>query len=356
MNKSIALIAIICTIGITKANAQGCVAIRSTGGAACSMQKSTDSSKWTLAINGRYFKSFRHFVGTAEQKQRVDQGTQVINHSLTADLSLSYKLKKNWSITANIPIISNTRSSLYEHDGKTRHTTSSFGIGDTRLSVGKWLFNEHKKGNVQVVLGLKLPTGDYRYQDYFYKNDSTNVLGPVDQSIQLGDGGTGITLELNGYYRFTKNLSVYSNFYYLMSPREQNGVSTSRGGTASASTIRYTSDVMSVPDQYMLRGGVNYRTKSFLFTAGVRDECLPVRDLAGGSSGFRRPGYIISVEPGITYNFKKASLYFIMPFAVKRSRTQSVPDKIRTNLTGVYAQGDAAFADYVINIGASFNF
>ena len=45
-----------------------------------------------------------------------------------------------------------------------------------------------------------------------------------------------------------------------------------------------------------------------------------------------------------------------MPFAVKRSRTQSVPDKIRTNLTGVYAQGDAAFADYVINIGASFNF
>ena len=57
---------------------------------------------------------------------------------------------------------------------------------------------------------LKLPTGDYKYQDYFYKNDSTKVLGPVDQSIQLGDGGTGITLELNSFYSLSqKNQSLF---------------------------------------------------------------------------------------------------------------------------------------------------
>ena len=357
MKKYMLLIAAIAVIGIKNVNAQGCVAIRSTGGAFCSMEKkAVDSSKWSLTLNGRYFRSFRHFVGKEEQKQRVNEGTQVINHSFTTDFSLTYKLKNNWSISANIPVISNTRSSLYEHDGKTRHSTSSFGIGDVRISVGKWLLNEHKKGNVQVVFGLKLPTGDYRFQDYFYKNDSTNVLGPVDQSIQLGDGGTGITLEANAYHHFTKNFSVYSNFYYLLNPREQNGVSTARGGVASVSSMRYTSDVMSVPDQYMVRGGVNYKVKSFLFSAGLRDECLPVKDLAGGSKGFRRPGYVISVEPGVTYNFKKLSLYGFLPFAIQRSRTQSVPDKIRTNLTGVYAQGDAAFTDYVINIGATINF
>ena len=54
--------------------------------------------------------------------------------------------------------------------------------------------------------------------------------------------------------------------------------------------------------------------------------------------------------------FKKVSLYCFLPFAIQRSRTQSVPDKIRTNITGVYAQGDAAFADYAINIGATLNF
>jgi hypothetical protein len=322
MKKYMLLIAVIVVIGIKNINAQGCVAIRSTGGAFCGMQKKDfDSSKWSLTLNGRYFRSFRHFVGKDEQKQRVAQGTQVINHSFATDLSLTYKLKNNWSISANIPVISNTRSSLYEHDGKTRHSTSSFGIGDARISVGKWLFNEHKKGNLQVVIGLKLPTGDYRFQDYFYKNDSTKVQGPVDQSIQLGDGGTGITLEVNAYHHFTKKLSVYSNFYYLLNPREQNGVSTARGGTASVSSMRYTSDVMSVPDQYMIRAGVNYKVKSFLFSAGLRDECLPVKDLAGGSKGFRRPGYIISVEPGVTYNFKKISLYCFLPFAIQRSRT-----------------------------------
>ena len=36
--------------------------------------------------------------------------------------------------------------------------------------------------------------------------------------------------------------------------------------------------------------------------------------------------------------------------------TQSVPDKIRTEKTGVYAQGDAAFADYSLNMGVAFKF
>ena len=42
-----------------------------------------------------------------------------------------------------------------------------------------------------------------------------------------------------------------------------------------------------------------------------------------------------------------------MPVAIQRNRIQSVPDKIRTELTGVYAKGDAAFADYTINFGVS---
>jgi len=68
-------------------------------------------------------------------------------------------------------------------------------------------------------LGIKLPTGDYRYQDCFHKNDSLKILGPVDQSIQLGDGGTGITLEANSFYAFSKRTSVYMNAYYLSNPR-----------------------------------------------------------------------------------------------------------------------------------------
>jgi len=39
-----------------------------------------------------------------------------------------------------------------------------------------------------------------------------------------------------------------------------------------------------------------------------------------------------------------------------RNRTQSVPDKITTQLTGKTAHGDAAFADYAINVGLNYRF
>ncbi len=74
-----------------------------------------------------------------------------------------------------------------------------------------------------------------------------------------------------------------------------------------------------------------------------------------GSDGFRRPGYVISVEPVVAYIIKRTQFYISVPFSVQRNRTQSVPDKIRTTKTGVYAQGDAAFSNYTINFGASFS-
>jgi hypothetical protein len=335
---------------------QGCVAIRSTGGY-CGMQH-TDNSEWQFSINNRYFKSFRHFVGDEEQKQRQELGTEVINHSLATDLAIQKKLNARWSVMVDLPILTNSRSSLYEHANVGRYTTHSFGIGDMRIAVYRWLWNPEKlyKGNVQVGLGVKLPTGAYNYQDYFQLTDSTKRLGPVDQSIQLGDGGTGITLEINSFYNLSHGLSLYGNFYYLSNPREQNGVSTARGGTTSATAIANGSDVMSVPDQVMIRAGVNWMVKNLTVSAGMREEILPVYDLIGGSNGFRRPGRIVDVEPGVTYSLKKVNVFAYVPVAIYRNRTQSVPDKNATARSGKYTQGDAAFADYVINVGATFRF
>jgi hypothetical protein len=320
-----------------------------------------DDNKWMLSVSNRYFKSFRHFVGTEEQKQRLEQGTEVINYAYTLDLTLFHNLKNGWSIGLDVPVISNTRSSMYEHGGSgenARHSTRAFGIGDVRVAVYKWLFDQSKmpNGNIQVGLGLKLPTGDYRYQDFFIKNDSTKVLGPVDQSIQLGDGGTGFTAEINAYYNIIKELGVYGNFYYLLNPREQNGVSTARGGTVSSDALKYGTSVMSVPDQYMIRAGASATLFNFTLSGGVRLECQPSKDLVGGSSGFRRPGRIFSLEPGLNYQFKKATVYAYVPYAIKRNRTQSNADKLKTAATGVHAQGDAAFADYLVNIGCTFKF
>ncbi len=359
------LIAIIFALAFITINneskAQGCVAIRSTGGFcnAGGEEHLDTASKWLFSANNRYLKSFRHYVGTEQQKQRQVLGNEVINHQYTLDMALYRLISPRWSVMLDIPINGNSRSQTYTQNKLlTRFATHSFGVGDIRFAVYSWVLDPVKmpKANIQIGLGLKLPTGNYNYQDYFKTSDSTKTYGPVDQSIELGDGGTGVTLELNGFYNISHSVGLYGNFYYLSNPRDQNGTSNAHGGTPSASSVANGSNIMSVPDQLMARVGVNWMARQFTFSAGVRDECLPVHDLIGGSDGFRRPGYIISAEPGVTWTSSKISLYAYVPVALVRNRTQSVPDKITTSLTGVYTQGDAAFADYVVNIGVNFRF
>ncbi len=116
---------------------------------------------------------------------------------------------------------------------------------------------------------------------------------------------------------------------------------------------------MSVPDQYMGRAGLTYsfrHIKGLGLSAGARLEGIPVHDLAGGNGDFRRPGYIWSVEPTITYAVKKLNFFAAVPFAVERNRTQSVTDKENSVKLNKQVQGDAAFADYTINAGFSLRF
>lgn len=344
--------------------AQGCVAIRSTG-ASCTVQTPThDNTKWQFNAGYRYFKSFRHFKGKEEQKERLEQHTDVRNYSHSLDLSITRILNHRWSLSLNVPILANRRSSLYEHGlvngtyiKQERRFTESFGLGDMRFSAYYWLLDPMKsiKGNIQLGAGIKFATGDYNYQDYWYNVGPNGApeLRTVDQSIQLGDGGTGFTVELNAYRQIARNFSVYGNGYYLINPREVNGTRTYRE-TLSPALANET--IMSVPDQYMARAGFGFQKNALSITVGGRVDGIPVYDLVGGSEGFRRPGYAVSIEPGISYMFKKSNLYLNVPIAIQRNRTQSVTDKEMTERTGTFRQGDAAFADYVISLGYSVRF
>ena len=52
---------------------------------------------------------------------------------------------------------------------------------------------------------------------------------------------------------------------------------------------------------------------------GLRYEGVKVRDLIGGSLGFRRPGYALSVEPGFQYERGKDTWSLNIPVAVQRA-------------------------------------
>ena len=336
-------------------HSQGCVAVRAIAGFGQygQMEYNSSSSKWFMNLNNRYFRSFRTFKGTADQ--HTPRKEEVINKVFTSDITLLRLLDNGWSLTLDVPVIAASRSTTFEHGGK-RHATHSFGLGDLRFTVYKWLADPltHAKGNAQLGLGIKLPTGDYKFRDYYYVNDSTRMLNPVDQSIQLGDGGTGIIAELNAFYAIGRSIHLYGNIFYMANPREQNGVTTAKNGPVSALLMKVGGEVMSVPDQYTIRAGIKYMPKNFGAEAGIRAEGVPPNDLIGASGGLRRAGYNVSVEPGISYKMKNCLLYAYVPVSLKRSISQSVTDKKITNITGTYTISPGGYADYLVFAGISF--
>jgi hypothetical protein len=105
-----------------------------------------------------------------------------------------------------------------------------------------------------------------------------------------------------------------------------------------------------------MRAGANFNLTKWAFSLGIRDEGVPVHDLIGSSNGTRRAGYTTSVEPGIAYKLKNATLYAYVPYIVSHAINQNVPDKNVSNITGVYTVGAGGSGDYQIFVGVQFLF
>jgi hypothetical protein len=189
---------------VSSAKSQGCIIVRNISGLGqYNITSNTyTNSNWQININNRYFKAYRDYRGKVDQK--TPPANESIIKSYSMDIGVTRLLPRGWSLDLSFPVSANSRNADLEHGGPntTRHTTRAFGVGDLQLIAGKWLLKptEKQRGNIQIGLGIKFPTGDYKKQGYFYRNDTTRVLSLLNPSIQLGDGGTGIITELNAFY------------------------------------------------------------------------------------------------------------------------------------------------------------
>ncbi len=351
---------LLCLFVTNAMNAQGCVAIRHFSSCVGNNLENNllNTGDIQLGMNYRYFESFRHFRGTEEEPDRVSNNTEVINYSHSWDFFLTYGISERLYASVTIPTVINVRSSLYEHGRTERRESFSRGLADIRLGVGYWLLNLEKNpnGNFALGLGLKIPTGNYNASDIFYNvgPEGSPQVRPVDQSIQPGDGGFGLTMDFQLYQKITTGLFTYAGGFYLINPRETNGIRTFR---ETLSPLLANESIMAVPDQFSIRGGLSYSISNTISASlGTRYEGVPVKDLIGGNEGFRRPGNVLSIDPGISYMKNNISINLNVPFAVRRERPQSVTDRQTEILTGEPRLGDAAFADYLINFGISYRF
>jgi len=353
----LALAAIIACAAPRRAGAQGCIA--SPNNPACSLMPGhsaegmTLASRWSGTVSYRWYESARHFGGRARSgawldgdQENTDRETfdqQMINKVSLIDVSATYRFTDRWSATLNLPFLVAERNSLFEHTDGRRHSMRSGGLGDLRLMTDYWLLDPHKNmnGNIAVGIGFKAPTGDDEATDISYRSTG-QVLRPVDQSIQPGDGGWALILQLQAYQKIYQNLFGYVQGSYQFSPQETNDTQTVVADMMPAGPLTFNS----ISDQYFGRAGFNYHlwpSKGLTVSLGTRIEGVPVYDVIGDSMGYRQPGYTVSVEPGISWMGKKNSFSVLAPVAVYRNRERSAPEKA-LNRRG----GDASFADFSI--------
>jgi hypothetical protein len=309
----------------------------------------TGPDRWEVATSWRYQRSDKHFVGSVHQVNRDREESQVINTINLAEVGIRYNATPAWSVSVGIPYLMAERSSPIRDANRVvvdRFTTATHGVGDITVTVRHlvWKPLDHPDGNVAWGLGIKLPTGQDNAVDTFRNgvNGQTVAIQTVDQSIQPGDGGFGLILDLQGFRRLARSgFALYGSATYLVNPRNTNGVRTYRSALGE--------EVMSVADQYLARLGGTYSApgwKGFGVSLGGRVEGVPVEDLVGESKGFRRPGYAVSVEPGLSYSRGAHTFSLAVPIAAYRNRQRSVPDRLVPG-----RHGDAAFADWLLLLG-----
>lgn len=314
---------------------------------------------WQVGFGWRNQTSDKHYVGSEYQEDRTNEGSEVINHVNLADLTVRYQATKRIELSLGIPYFMGTRSQALRNASRAiieRYQTQARGVGDVFFTGRRWMLDpdKHGGGNVLLGLGVKIPSGQNNVVDTFRVFSATplpngtvsNAVRTVDQSIQPGDGGFGVLADISAFKSLGNGkASLYMSAAYLSNPGGKSGVQTYRTAPGE--------EVMSIADQYSVRGGAAVAfpgNDNLSFSAGVRWEGVPVRDLIGPSEGFRRPGYAVSIEPALNYVRGKNTFSLGVPFAIYRNRLVSVADEARG------AHGDAAFADYLILAGYSRRF
>ncbi len=359
---------------------QGCVAVRQMGGNSMCSGSSYNLNKKEFQIGtaNRYFHSWRHFVGTEEQPERqttgggldangIARGNAVNIYSHAVDLNLSYGLTNRIQLNVTLPYVNNERSQVLRQTSPVkdtlRYSVFAAGLADVRLSANYWIYDPTTahKGNLNVGLGLKLPTGSHSVEDIAPQTNGTTKSVVMDQAIQPGDGGLGISLEFQAFRQIYKNWYGFANGYYLFNPK------TNNGSFKSAAVVGLEGyELYACPDQYFARAGVMLSVGNDLrFSLAGRLEGIPAYDAFGGQVAYRRPGYVVAVEPGATFTKGAHTFSLFVPYNFIKNRIQSAADIAKQDLANleitdpakkVHIQGDAAFADYSLNFSYAYRF
>jgi hypothetical protein len=344
---ALASIVAVFTLSAKQIEAQGCILARSPEQSGLPLEQggTLQPGHYQITIGERHQFSYQHYVGDVYQEYRAQDKTQVENRINIVTANLTYQWSPRISFEVDAPFLFASRKS---QNSPIKYASS--GLGDTIIGANIWIKNPGNapRSNLSGGLGVLMPTGNDDVTNTVDTNTTgtgpaVEVTAPVDYSIQPGNGGWGLVMQWMGYQRLGKTLVFYTDGDYIATQGGTNGVQ--RGATLSTTTP--LNNYVAISDQYLMEAGVAFpvpipRVKGLSATVGPRDEGVPAYNLFPNSNaGFRRPGFAVTVGPGMQYsrgsNLLTAGIYK----AVHRDRTGSYPDSV------YHTHGDAAFAQYV---------
>jgi len=159
-----------------------------------------------------------------------------------------------------------------------------------------------------------------------------NLERHVDISVNPGDGGWGVILDLLGYKQMGR-FTTFGSGTWLANPRDTGAPTRNTLATATATSFN------TVSDQFVFRTGTDVAlTEHISASIAWRMEGVPRYDVLGDSHGFRRPGVEMYWEPGVTFRSGRHSVSFNIPVGYYYNRFPNPYTK---------SPGDSTFPEYV---------
>src|SRR6516162_7750827 len=198
--------------------------------------------QWQIDFTYRYLPGGPWYVGTKATPSAAPFGQPVDLHINSFEVSVDYGVTDRFNVTLDVPFQYGTQSRVYAD--LNYHEVSAGGFGDIGFFGTYWLLNpkKHLTSNIALSLGVKTPSGNNEVMDNSWNANGSVTRAPVDQSIQLGDGGWGVIFQAQGYKQLFKRTTGYANGLYLLSPKDTTNVASPVPGAT-----------LSVPDVYSVR-------------------------------------------------------------------------------------------------------
>jgi hypothetical protein len=302
--------------------------------------------EWEGGVSYRRLTADDWFVGNTVTPAASPGGQPNRFNVNTLDFSLAYGVTNRLSFRLTVPFSTGTNSAI--HPDGLRHERSATGVGDINLVGNYWLRDPvvHQSGNVGFGLGLKAPTGSYHREDEFGLASGV-IQFPVHPGLQPGGGGWGILVEAQAYQRLAGALSGYVFGAYQVSPEGVTDVTFSPTAPGS---------FLSVNDVFHARAGLAYALlpqAGVSVSLGARIDGIPVRDIIGSDEGFRAPGSILFLDPGLSITRGKGTFTASVPVRLRGTFKPNLNDRAG----GPPPSGDRGdLASYLIFLGYAHRF